>query len=136
LPAAAAKPERPQRYGVAFWLSRPDGKVLLRRRPNEGLLGGMIELPSTLWRDAPWTKEEAIAAAPAETAWTVLPGTVRHGFTHFRLELALLVGTTNEPPAGIWAAPGEFKDYAFPTLTRNLVKYAVSAMSDACPGIR
>jgi A/G-specific adenine glycosylase len=128
LPVAAEKPERPQRYGVAFWLIRPDGRVLLRRRPEQGLLGGMIELPSTAWREAPWAEEEAVAAAPAETAWTALPGTVRHGFTHFRLELALFAGTTAKPPAGIWAAPGEFNDYAFPTLTRKLAKYALSAL--------
>ena len=55
----------------------------------------------------------------AATAWIALPGTVRHGFTHFRLELALLAGTTARRSAGIWATPGEFKDYAFPTLTKN-----------------
>ena len=45
LPVSAAKPERPLRYGVAFWLRRGDGAVLLRRRPDKGLLGGMTELP-------------------------------------------------------------------------------------------
>src|SRR5579875_1285161 len=54
LPARAAKPERPLRYGVAFWITRPDGAVLLRRRPERGLLGGMIEIPSTPWRERPW----------------------------------------------------------------------------------
>jgi hypothetical protein len=53
---------------------------------------------------------------------------VRHGFTHFRLELGLLAGMTEEPVAGIWATPGEFKDYAFPTLTRKLVRHALSAL--------
>src|SRR5438876_5375270 len=52
LPARVEKPERPLRYGVAFWLTRPDGAVLLRRRPEKGLLGGMIEIPSTPWRAA------------------------------------------------------------------------------------
>ena len=127
LPAQAAKAERPQRYGVAFWLSRPDGAVLLRRRPERGLLGGMIDLPSTEWRGEPWTESEAVRSAPVATAWTELPGTVQHGFTHFRLELALLVGTTSESPSGIWAKPGEFRNYAFPTLTRKLVKYALAA---------
>ncbi len=128
LPAQAEKPERPLRHGVAFWLSRDDGAVLLRRRPEQGLLGGMIELPSTLWRAAPWTESEAIAAAPARTAWTQLPGTVQHGFTHFRLEMALLAGRTAESIPGIWARPGEFKDYALPTLTKKLVNYARSAL--------
>jgi A/G-specific adenine glycosylase len=128
LPVAAAKPERPLRRGVAFWLSRPDGAVLLRRRPERGLLGGMIDLPSTDWREAPWDAAEAIAAAPASAQWTPLPGAVQHGFTHFRLELALLAGATSEPVPGIWARPDQFKDFAFPTLTRKLVRYALSAV--------
>ena len=101
LPARAEKLERPLRHGVAFWLSRDDGAVLLRRRPEQGLLGGMIELPSTPWRAAPWSAGEAIPEAPAETEWTQLPGTVQHGFTHFRLGMALLAGKTTEPIAGI-----------------------------------
>jgi A/G-specific adenine glycosylase len=126
LPARAGKPERPVRYGIVFWLVRDDGAVLLRRRPEKGLLGGMIELPSTAWRDTPWDAAEAIPAAPAATAWTALPGTVQHGFTHFRLELALMAGHTAALPEGIWARPDEFKNYAFPTLTKKLVNYALS----------
>src|SRR6266849_2653662 len=131
LPTQAEKPERPLRCGVAFWLTRDDGAVLLRRRPDEGLLGGMIELPSTPWRAAPWTESEAIAAAPARTAWTQLPGTVQHGFTHFRLEMALLAGTTAESIEGLWARPGDFKDYALPTLTKKLVNHALSALPES-----
>ena len=128
LPVQAEKPERPLRHGVAFWLTRADGAVLLRRRPEHGLLGGMIELPSTDWRDAPWDTAEAVTAAPAAAEWRTLPGTVRHGFTHFRLELGLLAGTTSDPIAGIWARPAEFKNHAFPTLTRKLASHALSAL--------
>ena len=53
---------------------------------------------------------------------------MQHGFTHFRLDLALMAGTTTEPVAGIWARPGEFKDYALPTLTKKLVNHALSAL--------
>ncbi|HTT79286.1 MAG TPA: A/G-specific adenine glycosylase [Stellaceae bacterium] len=129
LPVAAAKPERPLRHGAAFWLRRADGAVLLRRRPEQGLLGGMIELPSTPWRAAPWSEAEAVAAAPAVVDWSLLPGTVQHGFTHFRLELVLFAGTTGETVAGIWARPDRFGDYALPTLTRKLVNHAQSALA-------
>jgi A/G-specific adenine glycosylase len=125
LPARAEKPERPVRYGVVFWLEREDGAVMLRRRPEKGLLGGMIELPSTPWRETPWG-EEATAAAPVSAEWTALPGIVQHGFTHFRLVLAVMAGRTTAPPDGIWARPDEFKNYAFPTLTKKLVNYALS----------
>ena len=128
LPARAEKPERPLRRGVVFWLTRPDGAVLLRRRPESGLLGGMIELPSTPWREAEWREAEALVSAPAAVRWIRLPGTVQHGFTHFRLELTILAGATDAPPEGIWARPDQFKDYAFPTLTKKVVKHALSAL--------
>jgi A/G-specific adenine glycosylase len=130
LPAQADKPDRPLRHGIAFWLSRRDGAVLLRRRPEKGLLGGMIELPSTPWRAEPWSPEEAIAAAPAPVSWRALPGIVEHGFTHFRLEMALLAAVVEDPMEGIWAKPSEFKNYAFPTLSKKLVRHAQSVQGD------
>jgi A/G-specific adenine glycosylase len=131
LPVPAERPERPLRHGVVFWLQRGDGAVLLRRREEKGLLGGMIEVPSTPWREAEWGEAEALGSAPAKAKWVALPGTVQHGFTHFRLDLTILVGTTDDPPDGLWARPEQFKDYAFPTLTKKVVKHAMSVLPAA-----
>ncbi len=128
LPAAVEKPERPRRYGVAFWLVRPDGSVLLRRRPEKGLLGGMIEVPSTGWRSEPWTIDEAVRAAPAAAGWSLLPGVVLHGFTHFRLELAVVSGEGSAAD-GLWARPDRLGEHALPTLMKKVVQHAVSALS-------
>jgi A/G-specific adenine glycosylase len=86
LPRKAPKAERPRRHGAHFRLSDAAGRVLLRRRPPRGLLGGMIEIPGTAWRTEPWARPEALAEAPAQAAW-VKWGTVRHVFTHFELWL-------------------------------------------------
>lgn len=91
LPAKAAKRAQPQRHGAVFWLEDAAGRVLLRRRPPEGLLGGMLELPGTPWRDAPWAEGEAALHAPAAVPWQGL-GLVRHVFTHFVLDLAVHAG--------------------------------------------
>jgi A/G-specific adenine glycosylase len=99
LPRKVPKPARPRRYGVAFWLEDEGGRVLLRRRPARGLLGGMLELPGTPWREAVWGEAEAAAHAPAGAAW-VPAGAVRHGFTHFALELAVWAGRVAVLPAG------------------------------------
>ncbi|HWB49435.1 MAG TPA: A/G-specific adenine glycosylase [Stellaceae bacterium] len=128
LPRRAEKPERPMRYGVVFWLTRPDGAVLLRRREEKGLLGGMIEVPSTPWRERAWEGEEALVSAPARAAWRALPGVVRHGFTHFPLALTILAGEAESPPDGLWARPEQFKDYALPTLTKKVVKHVLSVL--------
>jgi A/G-specific adenine glycosylase len=88
LPRKAPKKPRPLRHGVHFWLTDTAGRVLLRRRPPRGLLGGMTELPGTPWRDTPWPQAEALALAPQPAAWRQA-GTASHGFTHFELAITL-----------------------------------------------
>ena len=127
LPAKPAKPERPQRYGIAFWLTRSDGAVLLRRRPETGLLGGMMEIPSTPWSAAPWHIAEAASVAPAAVEWRMLPGTVRHGFTHFQLELGVAAGQTVEVGEGLWSPVERLGDRALPTLMKKIVRLALAA---------
>lgn len=87
LPARSEKPERPLRVGIAFLALREDGQLLLRRRPNDGLLGGMMEIPSTEWSDLLPPIDQALRVAPIKADWWQVPGTVTHVFTHFRLEL-------------------------------------------------
>jgi A/G-specific adenine glycosylase len=89
LPRRAPKSARPLRHGVHFWLADRHGRVLLRRRPSHGLLGGMTELPGTPWRAESWTAPEWMAHAPMPATWRPA-GEVRHGFTHFELRIALL----------------------------------------------
>jgi A/G-specific adenine glycosylase len=127
LPARARKGPKPLKRGVAFWALRADGAVLLRRRPENGLLGGMMEVPSTPWRATPWTVEEARRAAPVAAKWRLAPGLVRHGFTHFDLELTVLAGEvrSESPQAeGKWVALDNLDSQALPTLMKKIVAHA------------
>jgi A/G-specific adenine glycosylase len=126
LPARRAKAEKPLRHGVAFWAVRPDGAVLLRRRPEKGLLGGMMEVPSTEWRGAPWTDEEAAADAPVPARWRRLPGVVRHTFTHFHLELAVLAGSVRAgyEKGGVWVPADALSEHALPTVMKKVIAHA------------
>jgi A/G-specific adenine glycosylase len=129
LPAKAAKAERLTRRGIAFWTLRKDGAVLLRRRPDQGLLGGMMEVPSTEWRLEPWTLAEAAASCPAQVAeWRELPGLVAHTFTHFHLELSVVVGRARSPELarGLWCHLDDLGGQALPTVMRKVVHHALS----------
>ncbi|MBW3560852.1 MAG: A/G-specific adenine glycosylase, partial [Proteobacteria bacterium] len=53
-PRKAPKRERPRRYGAVYVLTRA-GETALVRRPGHGLLGGMLGLPTTEWRDRAWS---------------------------------------------------------------------------------
>src|SRR5579872_136336 len=84
-PRRSPKAFRPHRRGAVFVLVR-DGQVALVRRPQKGLLGGMLGLPTTEWRAEAPSEARVKAAAPAIAAWRRL-GEVEHGFTHFSLTL-------------------------------------------------
>jgi A/G-specific adenine glycosylase len=106
LPVKPSKADRPLRVGLAFVALREDGTVLLRRRPEAGLLGGMLEVPSTEWSDALPPLDQALRAAPVHGQWWAVPGSVAHTFTHFRLELLVYRAVVpNEVPLTFWADP-------------------------------
>ncbi len=130
LPRRAPKAAKPQRYGTAFWLIC-DGHVLLQRRPPKGLLGGMLGLPGTDWRDRPWDGKDAIRlGAPAKADWTPLRGNVRHVFTHFALDLALMAGRTGRRPAvpdGEWHPIERAAEAGLPSVMRKAAIMARSA---------
>ncbi len=130
LPRRVPKAAPPRRRAVAFWAVRSDGAVLLRRRGDRGLLAGMMELPSTPWRGAPWRLKDALAHAPAPGRWRALPGTVAHVFTHMRLEMRVLAAEVDEIADGVeglWCKPARFRTLALPSLTRKLCRHALDA---------
>ena len=128
LPRKAPKRARPQRHGVHFWLTDSDGNVLLRRRPAEGRLGGMTELPGTEWRAAPWDVAEALRFAPMSAAWRSA-GQVRHGFTHFELTLDLFAARVPRIDAPGFARPvAALAREALPSVMRKCVRMAGGAL--------
>ena len=129
LPRRAPTKEKPRRYGVVFWLEREDGAILLRRRPDDGLLGGMVEVSSTPWEECPPDARAVARHAPVVTEWRSLAGEVSHGFTHFDLDLRVMTGrVANElAPDGLWSRPSEFDRHAFPTLTRKVIRHVLGA---------
>lgn len=97
-PVKPAKTKKPTRRGAAFVLL-DQGDLLLERRPDKGLLGGMVGLPGTVWAE---DGDVGIDKAPAIAGWTEI-GDVRHVFTHFSLELTVWRGElTGRRPDGLW----------------------------------
>jgi len=127
LPRRAAKKAKPTRKGVAFWAVTKDGEVLIRRRIESGLLGGMMEIPSTEWREEGWTDSAALKSAPASAAWRPLTGIVRHTFTHFHLELSFQAAIVKKRAVkgGVWCPPERLGEHALPTVMKKVVAHAL-----------
>ncbi|MDR3373020.1 MAG: A/G-specific adenine glycosylase [Ancalomicrobiaceae bacterium] len=139
-PVKPAKVERPTRTGTAYVALRPDGAVLLRRRPPRGLLGGMSEVPNFGWASGRGRVVHAPEPPPFPGAWRRLNGTVEHVFTHFRLLMAverLSVPAMTAPPDGHWwSEPQAIAGEALPTLMRKILAAAVeTAPEKPTPGV-
>lgn len=134
-PRKRAKAERPTRYGTVFWLQRPEGTVMLRRRAESGLLGGLLELPSTPWLETPGDPDAARDVSPLRPpSWEAIPGTVIHVFTHFRLVLTILAGSVPSDavaPDALWIKPRDLSDHALPTLMKKVVRHRLAATESA-----
>ena len=131
LPRKTARPARPLRHGVHFWLTDSAGQVLLRRRPPRGLLGGMTELPGTPWRAEPWGEADWRAHAPMDLAWRAA-GEVRHGFTHFELRLLVLRAQVGRIAAeGFLRPQSSLAAEALPSLMRKCAAVAGAATGAA-----
>jgi A/G-specific adenine glycosylase len=116
-PLKTRKAERPHRRGFAWVLRDASGRVALVRRPDKGLLGGMLGLPTSDWSAAPE------AAPPAPAAWRDA-GSVEHVFTHFALTLDVKAGRG----AGdfVWTPP-DVALKALPTVFRKALERGLGA---------
>jgi A/G-specific adenine glycosylase len=133
LPRRAPKADKPTRRGLAFVLARKDGAILLRKRPTNGLLGGMDEVPSSPWREGKLVIADALKEAPVPANWKVLDGGVRHTFTHFHLELAVArataatAGLAKLAPGAAWVEIDRMTERALPTVMRKVIAHAVKS---------
>ncbi len=111
LPRKSPKADKPTRQGT-LWLGHRPGALLLERRPDKGLLGGMLGFPGDGWDGAGGTM-------PAQADWQRL-GEVRHTFTHFHLILQVMTAElATSPERGEWVPRGVFRPSDLPTVMRK-----------------
>jgi A/G-specific adenine glycosylase len=129
-PRKAPKKTGALRRGAAFVVTRGE-QLLVRTRPEKGLLGGMTEVPTSLWLAAQDDKA-ALKAAPELKGicrWHRKAGVVTHVFTHFPLELVVYtssVSARSRAPEGMRFVPiATLQDEALPNLMRKVIAHGL-----------
>lgn len=123
-PKRASKTPKPKRYGAAFVLFDGARQAIVEKRPEKGLLGGMLGFPGTPWETA---APNASAYAPLSADWR-RAGAIEHTFTHFHLQLDVYRARA---PQGFrrrksqqWIARGESR---LPTVMRKALVCALAS---------
>jgi A/G-specific adenine glycosylase len=128
-PRKTPKREGKLRRGAAFVALRADGSILLRKRPDKGLLASMTEVPGSDWTHD-FDERRALRSAPRlrGAKWRRVPGVVRHVFTHFPLELAVFVTAVARgvaAPKGMrWHKLDGVFGEALPNVMRKVILHA------------
>jgi A/G-specific adenine glycosylase len=132
LPFKALNRKKPTRRGVVFVAINQNGEAFLERRPDKGLLGGMLAFPSVGWTQGDWSAADVHAAgsaAPFVANWRRLPKPVNHVFTHFALEMTIYYaetdGTLTGANNGWWQVP---QPSDLPSLMRKVWKQVEISM--------
>ena len=132
-PRKAPKKTGTLRRGAAFIVTRGD-ELLVRTRPEKGLLGGMTEVPGSEWL-AGQDDKAALKQAPAlkgVTRWHRKAGVVTHVFTHFPLELvvytAKLAARTRAPEGMRWVPIATLADEALPNVMRKAIAHGLGVI--------
>ena len=127
LPRRTPKTARPTRFGVIYVARRGDGAWLLERRPDKGLLGGMLG-----WPGSDWGSGRPEPAPPLKARWQTLGAEVRHTFTHFHLRLTVEAAQTVarvRPSRGQFIAPDRFRRADLPSVMRKAYDLARPALT-------
>jgi len=131
-PRKAPKANGKLRRGAAFVVTRTDGALLVRTRPETGLLAKMTEVPTTEWAHG-FDEKNALTQAPLTAKWHRVLGVVSHVFTHFPLELAVyraqMPKGTRAPKGMRWIAFDEIEGEAFPNVMRKVIAHAMNSSS-------
>jgi A/G-specific adenine glycosylase len=118
------------RRGAAFVVRRGD-ELLLRTRPEKGLLGSMSEVPGSDWLVG-HENEAALKQAPrlkGVTRWHRKAGLVSHVFTHFPLQLVVYAADvparTRAPQGMRWVKIVSLEGEALPNVMRKVIAHGL-----------
>ena len=117
LPKKTPKRPKPIRHGTVYLGRRTDGAWLLERRPDKGLLGGMLGWPGSDWIDV--TTPRPIGTPPTPADWKTEEGEVRHTFTHFHLLLTVMTATIGSNEQLLFLGHNDFRPSDLPTVMRK-----------------
>jgi A/G-specific adenine glycosylase len=129
-PRKAPKKTGALRRGAAFVVTRDD-ELLVRTRPEKGLLGGMTEVPTSTWLAAQDDKTalQQVPVLKGVARWHRKAGVVTHVFTHFPLELVVYtakIAARARAPTGMrWVPIATLADEALPNVMRKVIAHGL-----------
>ena len=139
-PGVRSRRDRPHK-SIAAGVVWRDGRILIARRPQDGLLGGLWEFPGGKIEAAESPPEAVVREVREELGVEVEPAdkiaAVDHAYSHFSITLhayhcRYVRGTPRALgcDAFAWATPAELEGYAFPAANKQILERIIEQDGD------
>lgn len=129
LPRKLPKKAKPAKFGKVYWIENAKGQVMIQKRADKGLYGGLYQFPTTDWlaesSAAVLRHPDHIPARGLKSAGV----SVRHSFTHFELSLEIWQVKSHMrslPEGGKWVSLAALERHALPSLMQKVVRLMAS----------
>lgn len=126
-PGRVSRLPKPVHRCLAYVAVRADGAVLLERRPESGLLGGMLG-----WPGSDWAAPDEPHAPPCDAKWETVDGEVRHVLTHLDLRLTVQVAQVAgdcRPCKGDFVERARFEPRHLPSVMQKVWRVAEKTLN-------
>ncbi|MFQ5529663.1 MAG: A/G-specific adenine glycosylase [Gemmatimonadota bacterium] len=123
-------------HDIAVALIWHSGRLLIQRRPEQGLLGGLWEFPGGKVETSESPEQAAVREVLEETGLSIRlegpAGVIDHAYSHFRITLHAFHAELDDEHTAVeqraaeterrrWVRPAELDAFAFPTANRRLL---------------
>jgi len=128
LPIKTKKKPRPHKFGEVYWIENEHGDVLFHRRPENGLLAGMIALPASSWGIKGHNTQ--MPKSLENIDFQDYNESVDHVFTHFDLTLSLKKSIKNNAlfldENFFWKSPNDMADKLPTVFKKPFVQFMIN----------
>jgi A/G-specific adenine glycosylase len=133
-------------YAIAIGVIREKDRVLITRRPADGLLGGLWEFPGGKIQPGETPEAACVREFQEEVnlrvAVEVHLARIRHAYTHFRIDAEVFVcrrvsGSValKGPVDHRWVGMDEIDAYPFPKANHKFIPHLKRWMDEAAPAL-
>jgi len=122
-PFKIKKKKRPYKKAYAYIITNEKGEILLERRPDKGLLAGMLGFPCSPWEEgAPQHLSNLRDIGKTDLK-------ISHSFTHFDLDLCIArAKIAADQTNGLWVRVGDEEFKGLPTVFAKVYKHIRSLL--------
>ncbi len=124
IPIKNNKLRKVSRKGFIFIGITYANKIILIKRPEKGLLAGTICPPTSDWKES----EFPVPKPPFKGEWKTLNQSIFHSFTHFDLELKVMISMIKNYPNNVYLEPiNKNTINSLPTVMKKSVAFGIES---------